>query len=63
LRFTTCNPNSFPHSYTGGTAAGTVMVIDINPGAGHSNPGDFTVFNGALYFSADDGTNGHELWK
>ncbi len=39
------------------------MAIDINPGAGHSNPGDFTVFNGALYFSADDGTNGYELWK
>jgi ELWxxDGT repeat protein len=47
-----------------GTDAGTVRVKDINPGAGSSfsNVG-FAVFNGALYFSATDGTSGFELWK
>lgn len=51
---------------TDGTEAGTVMVKDINPGLpglpGHA-PIDPTVFNGALYFMADDGSHGYELWK
>src|SRR6266571_555169 len=52
---------------TNGTDAGTVLVKDINTGAGSSAPVGFTVFNGtndgangALYFSASDGV---ELWK
>jgi len=45
-----------------GTAAGTVLVKDIDPDSG-SFPGGFTNVNGTLYFSADDGANGHELWK
>ena len=51
---------------TNGTAAGTVLVKDINPGARSSFDyrfSDFTVFNGALYFHANDGVNGAELWK
>ena len=36
---------------------------DIRDGSNSSNPEDLTVFDGILYFSADDGTNGHELWK
>ena len=39
------------------------MVKDINPGAGGSSPGAVTNFNGTLYFSANDGTHGYELWK
>src|ERR1700722_13790119 len=39
-----------------GTAAGTMMVKDINPGA-------LTNFNGTVYFSANDGIHGFELWK
>jgi len=31
-------------------------------GAG-SNPSDFAAFDGALYFSANDGVNGSEFWK
>jgi len=54
-----------------GTAAGTVMVKNINPvvpnpGAGlfgNSSPGSLTNVNGTLFFSADDGVNGRELWK
>ena len=40
-----------------------MMVKDINPGAGGSSPGALTNVNGTLYFSANDGTHGFELWK
>ncbi|MFO7144159.1 hypothetical protein B9T16_22595 [Arthrospira sp. PCC 8006] len=40
-----------------------VLFKDINPGTGNSNPSNFTVFNDTLYFTANDGTNGYELWK
>ena len=48
-----------------GTAAGTVMVADLNPGSGNFSPGPFVVFNGELYFGGDDGSGlvGRELWK
>lgn len=48
-----------------------VLVKDINPGINRegsyapldsSSPKDLTQFNGKLYFSADDGKNGRELW-
>jgi len=49
-----------------------VMIANINPqptaqddygeDSGFSSPTGFTVFNSKLYFSAHDGTNGHELW-
>ena len=38
------------------------LAADINPG-GSSNPAHLTVYNGALYFSANDGTSGTELWR
>jgi ELWxxDGT repeat protein len=46
-----------------GTTAGTVMIRDINPGQGDSNPQFLTNVNGVLYFEADDGAQGGELWK
>jgi ELWxxDGT repeat protein len=51
-----------------GTTAGTVMVKDINPGPDDSvqfdsNSGDFTAVGNTLFFPADDGVNGTELWK
>jgi len=44
---------------------GTEMVANINstaPGNG-SNPGDFTDVNGTVFFVANDGINGSELWR
>ena len=46
-----------------GTTAGTVLVKDINPGAGHSSPMTFMEFNGMLHFTATDGVNGLQLWR
>lgn len=56
---------------TDGTEAGTIMVKDINPGSKSSYisvPGssglDFDiVYHGNIFFSANDGTYGRELWK
>ena len=36
-------------------------VININP-SGNSNPENFIEFNGKLFFTANDGTHGEELW-
>jgi ELWxxDGT repeat protein len=49
-----------------GTTAGTVLVKDINPTSVNESgsfPADLTNVNGTLFFSANDGTNGVELWK
>jgi ELWxxDGT repeat protein len=46
-----------------GTAAGTMLVKDINPGAIGSSPANLTNVNGTLFFTADDGIHGNELWK
>ena len=48
-----------------GTAAGTVLVKDINPGSlpTNSSPSHFTNINGTLYFTAYDKVHGRELWK
>jgi ELWxxDGT repeat protein len=46
-----------------GTAAGTVIVKDINPGTGHSAPDGISVMGVYVYFSANDGTLGTELWR
>ncbi len=44
-------------------SAEVTRVADINPGLLGSSPRGMTVFDGAMYFSADDGTYGRELWK
>lgn len=59
--------NGFELWKTEGTTAGITLVKDINTAAGassfHYRFADFTVFNAALYFQANDGVNGYELWK
>jgi ELWxxDGT repeat protein len=49
---------------TNGTT--TEIAADVNPTSNNSSwskPTNLVVFNGALYFSADDGTHGAELMK
>jgi ELWxxDGT repeat protein len=45
-----------------GTAGGTFMVKDINPGTATSNVTDITVSGGKIFFSATDGTNVQGIW-
>jgi trimeric autotransporter adhesin len=49
-----------------GTAAGTHLVKDINPGTASSiNPNvevNYAVYEDKIYFTANDGTTGAELW-
>ncbi len=46
-----------------GTAAGTVLFKDINPGTASSSPRAFVIYGGYLYFGASNGTQGFELWR
>ena len=39
-----------------------ILVKDINPGSDSSSPASFIEFNNKVYFGADDGVNGTELW-
>ena len=39
------------------------MVKDIDPGSDGSFPSELANVNGTLYFNADDGADGVELWK
>ena len=40
-----------------------LILKDIRTGSLASSPSNFTSVNGILYFTADDGINGIELWK
>jgi len=63
LYFRATGPNGSELHKTDGTALGTVEVKDIDV-VGSSNPGDMLVYNGLLYFTADDNSaNGRELWR
>ncbi len=49
-----------------GTAGGTFMIKDINPGAADAlarGIQNLKAINNVLYFAADDGVHGRELWK
>ena len=56
---------------TDGSAAGTLMLKDITPAApwnappadNNYRPLDLKAFNGTLYFQANNGERGYELWK
>ncbi|MEQ9438762.1 MAG: T9SS type A sorting domain-containing protein [Cyclobacteriaceae bacterium] len=49
-------------SLTPGIAQTIELVEDIVPGLSGSTPTELTVANGLLFFVADDGVNGKELW-
>jgi hypothetical protein len=54
-----------PQFINGTTGNGsTWQVADINSGTGHSLPGNYMsiLVGDTLYFDADDGSSGHELW-
>lgn len=55
--------NGYEPWISDGTAEGTHLIADINPDAGNSNPYGFTVIDRSLYFSAEDGKTGDELWR
>jgi len=44
------------------SAAGPALVKDINPN-GSSNPSHLTAVGSTLFFAANDGVHGNELWK
>src|SRR5262249_38794869 len=69
LYFVALSDSGFELWQSDGTAAGTVLVQDINPGPGSSiapavalTNRPLTVAGGRLFFAADDGTSGVELW-
>ncbi len=41
----------------------TVLVRDIRPGINSSNPTEFTNIKGNVFFAANEGVHGTEIWK
>ncbi|WP_224373087.1 ELWxxDGT repeat protein [Hyalangium versicolor] len=46
-----------------GTAYGTALVSDINPGANSSYINELVELNGSLFFTGNDGVHGTSLWR
>jgi ELWxxDGT repeat protein len=67
LFFTAFNEHGTELWQSDGTPAGTKLVKDIHPGPGNafdlSAEAYLTNVNGTLFFAADNGTHGPELWK
>jgi trimeric autotransporter adhesin len=45
-----------------GTASGTYLIKDINPGSNSSNVRDITISGGKIYFTATDGISQQTIW-
>ena len=46
-----------------GTAAGTVIVKDLGENVGGASPDNLVNVNGTLFFAANNGVSGFELWR
>ncbi|HEY6553981.1 MAG TPA: ELWxxDGT repeat protein, partial [Vicinamibacteria bacterium] len=62
LFYTGAGPDGYELWRTDGTEAGTVQVANIAPGTSSSNPDRLTRVGSRVFFSADDGSSGRELW-
>lgn len=49
--------------FFGNNSFGQTLVYDINSGSGSSEPFGLIAIDAYLFFSADNGTKGYELWK
>lgn len=56
-------PINFELYSSDGTAIGTTLVKDINPGTSSSEPGSWVLYNSELYFNANNGSGTKGLWK
>ena len=63
LYFAAGSPTDVEPWVSDGTAGGTHQLAEIRPGAEGSDPAGFTEFDGWVYFFADDGVNGRQLWR
>jgi ELWxxDGT repeat protein len=45
------------------SAQAPIQMLQISPGAGSSTPDNLTALGNTLYFTANDSTNGVQLWK
>ena len=63
LYFVATTPGAGTELWQSDGDASTQMTDDIQPGTGSSNPTDLTnIEDQSLFFAADDGVNGNELW-
>lgn len=46
-----------------GSDQATGQIADINPGSADSNPSGLIAYRNTIYFAADDGQHGVELWR
>jgi len=45
------------------TAQPQARQLELNPGSGSADPDNLTTWNNTLYFTANDGTTGIQLWR
>ncbi|MEA2560133.1 MAG: hypothetical protein QOH06_1637 [Acidobacteriota bacterium] len=62
LFYSGSGPDGYELWKTDGTEVGTVQVANIAPGTASSNPDRLTRVGSLVFFSADDGSSGRELW-
>jgi gliding motility-associated-like protein len=60
--FTANGPEGREPWISDGTDTGTSLLKDIFPGGGSSHAGGYTLFNGKVYFSANDNHHSNDLW-